>query len=132
MKVIGLDGRQHKWPPTGCIPAKTASHKRSMPHLKARALLKQLYPTLPLLEEVPIPGSRLRLDFFLPFHKLVIEVQGIQHNEFNSHFHRNMLGFVKSQQRDNTKREWCEDNGIQLIELMDGETDDKWKARIMG
>lgn len=132
MKVIGLDGRQHTFPPTGHVPDLDELRKRSAPHLKARAFIKSLYGTMRLLEEVQIPGALLYLDFYLPAKKIAFEVQGRQHTQFVQHFHGTQEGFIASQSRDRRKREWCEENNIRLIELPDKENEDEWYDRIMG
>lgn len=44
-------------------------------------------------------------DFYLPNHNLLIEFHGIQHYEFNKHFHRTYEKFLKQIVADNIKRE---------------------------
>ena len=70
-----------------------------------------------LLEEFPIPETRLSLDFYMPHHKLEFEFEGIQHDEYNSHFHGDKAGFERQKERDGRKRLWCELNHITLIEV---------------
>lgn len=70
-----------------------------------------------LLEEFPIPGERLFLDFFMPNHKLAFEFQGEQHDTFNPFFHGSKAGFERSKERDARKREWCKINNIILVEV---------------
>jgi hypothetical protein len=70
-----------------------------------------------ILEEFPLPGERLWLDFFMPHHKLAFEYQGKQHDEFVKLFHGDKSGFQKSQERDIRKREWCQLNEITLVEI---------------
>lgn len=132
MKVIGLDGRQHTFPPTGHVPDRDELRKRSAPHLRARVFIKSLYGTMRLLEEVQIPGSLLSLDFYLPAKKIAFEVQGRQHTQFVQYFHSTKGGFIASQVRDRRKKEWCEENNIRLVELPDGEDENEWHDRIMG
>lgn len=70
-----------------------------------------------LLEEFPIPETRLSLDFYMPHHNLAFEFQGVQHDEYNSHFHGDKQGFERQKERDERKRLWCELNDITLIEI---------------
>jgi len=72
-----------------------------------------------LLEEFPVVGEHLWLDFFLPHYKLAFEYQGIQHDKFNKFFHTDKKGFQNSKARDERKRLWCEVNEIILIEVRD-------------
>ena len=83
-----------------------------------------------LLEEFPIPEERLWLDFYLPHHSLAFEYQGQQHDEFNKFFHGDKSGFVKSQKRDERKRQWCEMNNIVLIEVRGNVTVEQLQALI--
>jgi hypothetical protein len=42
-----------------------------------------------------------------------------------------MIGFMKHKKRDQEKKEWCEINGIEYIELPYNETVAEWKKRII-
>ena len=82
MRVIDLNGEYSNWKITGHIPKANDKRLRSQYHLKARSLLKEIYPTCPILEEVPISIRRsetLFLDFYIPLHSLCVEVHGEQH-----------------------------------------------------
>ena len=78
MKVVDFNGREHNFPPTGHVPDLDDSRQRSEHHLDARKLLRSLYPTQRVLEEVPLPGVRLFADFYIPTRNAVIEVHGRQ------------------------------------------------------
>lgn len=132
MKVIGLNNRVCNWPPTGCIPSVDDLRPRSKLHLRARKLLCELYPTQSILEEIPIPGSRLHFDFYIPSKYLAIEVQGQQHTEQSSLFHSSKLDFVSTTKNDKRKVEWCNNNNIKLIYLNYNEDDIIWKQTILG
>ena len=95
MKVIDLNGKAHNFPPTGHQPDYDDWRRRSEPHLHARRLLKELYPTQRILEEV----------------------HGRQHYEFVAHFHKDRWGFSRSKQNDSKKEEWCSINNIKYIVL---------------
>lgn len=70
-----------------------------------------------ILEEFPLPGERLYLDFFMPHHKLCFEFQGVQHDKFVKLFHGNKKGFEQSKSRDARKKAWCEINEFKLVEV---------------
>lgn len=130
MKIQGLDGREYSWSLTGYAPKPVCS----IVHERCRTLLKELFPTDQILEEVVLPGTGkpgLRGDFYLPLRRLMVEPGGKQHEQFVRYFHKNQANFYKGKKRDNAKEEWCEINGIKLIVLSDEETIDEWRKRII-
>lgn len=129
MKVIDFNGRSYNFPPAGHVPDLDDERPRSKWHLGARSLLRQMYPTQRILEEVPLPGIRLFADFYIPDRQTIIEVHGRQHYEFVSHFHGSRMGFLQSKKNDGRKREWCELNNIKLIVLPYDKKDD-WRTYI--
>jgi hypothetical protein len=132
MKVRSLIGNKvYNFPPVGYQPSLNDTRVRSQYHLRARKLLKELYPIDMILEEVPIPEIGLFFDFVIIRHKLCIEVHGDQHYTFNSFFFKDKLSWARAQQNDQQKREWCENNNLKLIELPFDKTDDEWKTMIL-
>lgn len=132
MQVKDLDGNSHNWLLTGNMAHGKIANRSSF-HLRAREIITKIFPTLQILEEVPIPIRRsetLYLDFYLPLKKVCIEVHGEQHYKFVAFYHHNMLNFLKSQKRDKEKLEWCEQNNISYIELPYSENDEQWIERI--
>lgn len=132
MQIKDLDGNQHIWHLTGNMAHGKISNKSSL-HLLARKLISDVFPTLQILEEVPIPlrkSETLYLDFYLPLKKLCIEVHGEQHYKFVPFYHNNMMSFLKSQKRDREKQEWCSNNSISYIELPFNEIEDEWLGRL--
>lgn len=132
MQIKTLDGQIQNWQLTGHFAHANLEHK-SEPHVKAREVLKNCFPTLQILEEVPVPLKRsetLYIDFYIPMLKTAIEVHGEQHYKFVQFYHHNQLGFIKSQKRDREKIEWCELNGIKYIELPHYENEDNWRVRL--
>jgi hypothetical protein len=118
MNIIDLDGNMSQWHLTGNISK--GNLKKSSFHITARDLIKKIYPTMQILEEVPIHIRRseiLYLDFYLPLNKKCLEVHGQQHYEFVPFYHSNKLSFLKAKKRDLEKKEWCENNGLSYIEL---------------
>lgn len=133
MLVKDLDGVSHNWNLTGNMAKGRIENKSSL-HLAARELIISVFPTLQVLEEVPIPLRRsdnLYLDFYLPLKRVCLEVHGEQHYKFVPFYHSNMLAFLKSQKRDREKQEWCSINGIEYISLPYNENIDEWKNRII-
>lgn len=132
MLVKDLDGNNHNWLLTGNMSKGKVTNKSSL-HLQARELITKTYPTLQILEEVPITlrkSETLYLDFYIPLKKICFEVHGEQHHKFVPFYHSNKLNFLKAQKRDKEKQEWCELNGIQYIVLNYDENSDTWLERI--
>ena len=132
MKVTNLSGEVKDWKPTGNIVTGSDSRPRSKLHIAARGLIYELFPTMQIMEEVPIRPlhSTLHLDFYISKIKLAIEVHGKQHYAFSSLFHASRQDFFNQKKRDANKKNWCEINNITYIELPYNEDIDKWKTRI--
>jgi len=133
MKTRGLDGQVHNWKLHGYVVRASESRPRSKLHLKARTILKDIFLTVQILEEVAAPITRtekLFFDFYINTVKLVVEVHGQQHYKFNTLFHSSAQDFANQRKRDRRKAEWCEYNNITYIELPYNESKEKWKSRI--
>lgn len=133
MLVKDLNDNTHNWNLRGNIAHGKIDNKSTL-HLRARQLIKQIFPTMQILEEVPIPLRKsevLYLDFYLPLNKFCIEVHGEQHYKFVAHYHNNKMGFIKHKKRDKDKQEWCDINNIRYIELPFDENDTQWQQRII-
>ena len=137
MRAIGLDGKEYKWNITNYVPDKHSERPRSQYHIKARTLLREIFPRDRLLEEVSLPGSKttfrksvLYADFYIPNRNLIIEVHGEQHYAFNSFYHKNKIDFFKSQQRDRDKAEWCQLNDLRLVALKYSDSAETWRKLI--
>lgn len=111
-------------------PAQRPLHKSSL-HESSYELLKSLYPTHKLCEEVYIPElDGIFLDFYLPTISLVVEVQGAQHYKFNKFFFKSTIDFNKAIRRDEIKKEWCELNNLILVELLYNESICEWRNKL--
>lgn len=133
MQVKDLDGNIYHWKLIGNI-SNSYNENKSSYHLTARQVIKDCFPTLKILEEVPIQirkSETLFLDFYLPLNKKCIEVHGEQHYTFSRFYHKDRIGFLRHKKRDKEKQEWCIYNNIQYIELPYNETIDEWKKRIL-
>ena len=128
MKIIGLDNKEYSW--NLSLYVKNQRRGCSDYHKRARNLLKQIFPFDQILEEVPIPSTSLFADFFIPKQMKMVEVQGEQHTNYTPFFHKDKRNFGKAKLRDKTKKEWCELNGIELIELSYAESDIEWQEKI--
>jgi hypothetical protein len=119
MQVVDLDGNISSWHITGNTSKANNINKSSL-HLLARDILKKIYPTMPILEEVTVNIKRsefVYLDFYIPMIKTCLEIHGEQHYKFVPFYHNNMMSFLKAQKRDRDKKQWCELNNINYIEL---------------
>ncbi len=117
MQVITLKGRSVNWHLTPQkYPIKGEGSRSKFQH-EIYLELKELYPHDIILEEVKIPDSRLFCDFVIPAVKLVIECNGKQHYEFNARFHKYYIDFIRQQNRDSMKREFCQINNLTLVEV---------------
>ena len=102
MLVKDLDGYNHNWLLTGNMSKGKISNRSSL-HLATRAIIAKNYPTLQILEEVPVPlrkNETLYLDFYIPLKRVCVEVHGEQHFKFVPFYHSTVLNFLKAQKRD--------------------------------
>lgn len=67
-------------------------------------------------EQKQIPGSKLKMDFFLPEKNICIEYDGIQHFEPRSKF-GGSKEFDIQKSRDLRKNDYCKNNNIRLIRI---------------
>ena len=134
MKVRDLNNEVHNWKLQGYVTKANDSRPRSKLHLRARELLIEMFPTVQILEEVPVSITRSEkvfFDFYINTFKLAIEVHGQQHYKFNPLFHTSAQDFSSQRKRDARKKEWCEYNSITYIELPFNEKVEKWKSRVL-
>ena len=87
----------------------------------AKALLEivqQIYPNQKVdLEHNVAKVGGLFVDIYLPRLGLGFEYDGIQHFEYNEHFHGSRESFIKAKRRDAEKDQRCEEEGIVLIRV---------------
>lgn len=126
MKVKDFNGKEHSI----SVAAKLNTNASSY-HKLARKLLVSMFPFEVISEEISIPTTRLKCDFFLTSTKLVVEVHGEQHYTFNPFFYSNKMEFMRAKSRDNKKVEWCEINGFDYVELSYKESTDEWRSKII-
>jgi hypothetical protein len=131
MKVQDFTGKRYNWPPNGYSINFDDIRQRSQYHLECRRLLHEIYPLDRILEEVPLPGIGLFLDFFTPHNYTAYEVNGEQHEEYNSFFYKTKGNFLRAKNNDKRKQEWCQLNNIHLI-ILDYKDIENWKEIILG
>ena len=105
MKIQDLDGNIYKWKIEGSIVRFNDQRPRSQLHLTARSLIKEIYPTLQICEEVSVQIKRDRkvfLDFYINTIKTVVEVHGQQHYKFNSLYHTSAQDFLNQKKEIRT------------------------------
>jgi L-lactate utilization protein LutB len=132
MTIVDLDGNITSWSLLGKI--KNLRNNQSSLHKRTLVLLKEIYPTLQILQEVSIPVRKhetLYLDFYIPLLKKAVEVHGEQHYKFVAHYHTNAFGFIKHKKRDEDKKSWCDINSIDYVELPYNESIEEWKQRLL-
>tara|TARA_A100001201_G_scaffold128629_1_gene113732 strand:+ start:5934 stop:6356 length:423 start_codon:yes stop_codon:yes gene_type:complete len=137
MKVIGINGKEYAWNLTSYNVDANDKRKRSKFHVRARKLLKTIFHSYRILEEVKLPGSTeshrkgvLYLDFYIPQIMMAIEVHGQQHYEYTPFFHKNKADFAIAKAKDEDKISWCELNKIDIIVLKYSDTDEQWREQI--
>ena len=137
MKVTGINGKEYAWNLNGYSVAANDKRKRSKFHIRARELLKEMFHSYRILEEVKLPGSTdshkkgvLYLDFYIPQIMLAVEVHGQQHYEYTPFLHQNKADFAIAQAKDDDKIRWCELNKIDIIVLKYSDTDEQWRDQI--
>ena len=67
------------------------------------------------LSEMPVFGSKMSCDLVNLTRRVVCEMNGIQHDQWNSHFQPTRLSWLNQMTRDEMKRERCEMNNLQLV-----------------
>jgi hypothetical protein len=139
MRVVGINGKQYAWNLSNYDIKSNDKRPRSKYHIKARNLLKEIFHSYRILEEVKLPGSTathrrgvLYLDFYIPQINKAFEVHGQQHYDYIPFFHKTKKDFLLAQKKDDDKIAWCELNNINLVILKYSESEDEWRQRIKG
>jgi hypothetical protein len=90
---------------------------RSKFQSSVKAFLRKYWEKDVVFEELKVVGTRLSLDIYNANRKIAVEVQGRQHLKFVPFFHGTRLGYLDQLKRDEKKLEFCEMNGIKLVEI---------------
>ncbi len=93
---------------------------RSKFQYKVKFFLKDFWANCMVYEEFPVLGTRLKIDLYNSTKKIAVEMNGMQHYEFNKFFHNNnRIDFLNGLKRDIKKSEFCAINDIKLIEIVE-------------
>lgn len=90
---------------------------------KVYYILNEIFPPLPfrrVFKEhyINYRGHKLYFDFYIKSYGLLVEVQGIQHVEFNNFFHSDKRDFYKQKNRDNLKIRYVQEHDdLMLIRI---------------
>ncbi len=94
----------------------------SKPQFLLKQFLKQYWVTDHVVEEMLIPGTKLRADFINFSRNILLEMSGKQHFIFNKHYHNNdRLKFLKGIKNDEKKKNWASMNALKFVEIKDSE-----------
>ncbi len=92
----------------------------SKPQAATKAFLRAYWEHDIVLEELRIPGCRLRIDLVNVNKGVVVEVSPQSSHSFNAFFHRGSLNrFKDALKRDLNKQRWAEANGFTFVEITD-------------
>lgn len=92
----------------------------SKPQFLVKSFLKPYWSHKSICEELPIPGSKLRLDLVDLSDRTIVEISpAAVHANYNQFFHKSRPGFLKKIKADISKLDWAEDNNFKLIEIFD-------------
>ncbi len=93
---------------------------------KVENFIRKMLPTTKYKKEhfVKYQGTSLLFDFFLPSYKLMIEVQGIQHFEFNAFFHKSKDDLLNQKYRDTLKTQFVAEKAYKLWSIRYDEIED--------
>ena len=134
MKIVGLDGKEYSWTLNS---SSLEDVYRSGLHLRARKIIKEAFPFNLVYEDVSLPGTAIKGrnsvlfgDFYIPMRSLIVEIDGAQHEQYTSFFHKNKLEFARAKTRDAVKAQWCELNGITLIRFKHDESEQEWRNKL--
>lgn len=126
--VVPVDIRQSSYPLKG-------DNSRSKIQNMVSIILQELYPRQPILEEFSVPGSRLKIDFYLPKSDLLVEVDGIQHDEFTPVYHGSKTSsnkFVRQNDNDGLKNSWATVNNLTLIRIKHDDDEQSIRSKLSG
>lgn len=95
---------------------------RSNIQFEVKQFLKTYWRSQVVYEEFPCFGSLLKVDILNASLNIAVEINGKQHESFNSFFHnKNPANYLKGIKNDFKKGQWLEKNSFRLIEIMEDE-----------
>jgi hypothetical protein len=95
---------------------------RSKVQFATKQFLRPFWSAYICVEEMPVTGTLLKVDFVNLSLKIAVEVNGNQHEKYNPFFHKgNPANYLKGFKNDAKKGLWLEKNGFQLVEIYENE-----------
>lgn len=91
----------------------------SKPQAAVKAFLRPYWRSHVVLEELRVPGTKMRIDLINLTRRLAIEISPSGSHAWNPFFHKDRSKFGRAVARDLSKIDWCAQNGFTLIELGD-------------
>lgn len=91
----------------------------SKPQKRIKDIIRPFWEGQDVYEELVIPSSKLRIDLVNFTQNIALEISPRHHKEYNPFFHKNRSAFLASINRDKDKFNWCETNGMKIIELFE-------------
>lgn len=88
---------------------------------KVKNILSPFWEKDIVFEEFPMVNSRLTFDFYNASRRIILEVDGHQHYQYSSFYHKNKGDFYKQIVRDQTKQEFCDLNNLSLIRIYESD-----------
>jgi hypothetical protein len=120
-----LSGKKGTWtraaPPTfEPLILREGADNDSSGEQRVRAYLERyfgqkFYKVRPFFLENEVTGQTLELDCYNEDLKLAVEYNGRQHYQYTPYFHANYEAFRNQQYRDQLKKIYCREHGIDLI-----------------
>jgi|TARA_R110000824_G_scaffold14431_3_gene61417 hypothetical protein len=126
MKFIGIDGKERNLKKATNYLINWDKGSRSKFQASVKEFLRPYWESHVVFEEFRIVGTRLSLDFYNATRNIAVEVQGDQHAKYVKFFHgKNKMNYVDQLKRDANKFDFCEKNGIILVEIYSKDTIDR-------
>lgn len=110
----GVELKRNRILSCGCLSSKgEAKINQLLSQMSISFFTQKTFPDL-----IGIGGGKLKFDFYFNYqgNTFVIEYQGQQHYKSSDYFGGEQQ-FAWQQANDNLKREYCQNNGIKLIEI---------------
>lgn len=95
----------------------------SAPQKQVKDFLRPYWRSAVCVEELLIPGSRLRCDLINLTRRVVVEVSPDGSHSFNQFFHKNRLRFGAAIKRELDKEAWATANGLIYVEIFEEDLD---------
>lgn len=119
MYFINVRGRKQKLKNSHKYFIDWELESRSKFQTQIKDLLFDIWGADFVIEELPVLGSRMTIDFFNVNRQIAVEVDGDQHYKYNKHFHGGKkINFLNQLKRDDEKEDFCKINGIKLVRIM--------------